>query len=100
MSKQLVARALRELAIDNEESTPIQRAIDDSTAALIRAVDAQYPEGYDENGGFIAHDFGGYLFCSDCLGRSAYDGHRPDCHRWNTRVALLNLCRDILGEQE
>ena len=99
MSKELVARALRELAIDNEESTPLQRAIDDSTAALIRAVDAQYPEGYDENGGFIAHDFGGYLFCAGCLGEHR-KGHKPDCDRWNTRVALLALCRDITGEKE
>ena len=96
MSKELVARALRELAIDNEESTPLQRAIDDSTAALIRAVDAQYPEGYDEEGGLEILEVNGRR-CYDCW---RIGGHAPDCHRWNIRVALLNLCRDILGEKE
>ena len=93
----LVARALRELAIDNEESTPIQRAIDDSTAALIRAVDEQYPEGYDEIAGFELPCGGDRFRCYDCWQIVA---HEPDCHRWNIRVALLNLCRDILGEKE
>lgn len=96
MSKELVARALRELAVDNEESTPIQRAVDDSTAALIRAVDAQYPEGYDEEGGLEILEVDGRR-CYDCW---RIGSHEPDCHSWNTRVALLNLCRDILGEQE
>jgi len=90
MSKQLVARALKVL-------DPYEQG--DFTAALIRAVDAQYPDGYDENGGFIAHDFGGYLFCADCLGEHR-KGHKSNCRRWNTREALLNLCRDITGEQE
>lgn len=97
MSKELVARALAELS----DSRVLIRSkiIDEPIATLIRAVDAQYGEGYDENGGFIAHDFGGYLFCAGCLGEHR-KGHKPDCDRWNTRVALLALCRDITGEKE
>ena len=97
MSKELVARALAELS----DSRVLIRSkiIDEPIATLIRAVDAQYGEGYDENGGFIAHDFGGYLFCAGCLGEHR-KGHKPDCDRWNTRVALLALCRDILGEKK
>ncbi len=87
MSKQLVARALR--ALD-----PYGQG--DSTAHLIRAVDAQYPEGYDETGGFTWES---NTACSYCVG-TPDGGHRPHCHRWHTRVALLALCRDITGEKE
>lgn len=104
MSNQLVARALKALqsgrvAYQPEDCNGLAM-IGGQLAELISRIDAQYPEGYDDGGGFIAHDFSGYLFCPYCLGSSAYDGHTPDCHHWNTRVALLNLCRDILGEQE
>ena len=101
MSKELVARAL-EILQDHNFGAYIgggHREAGDNLAALIRAVDAQYPEGFDENGGFITHDFGGYLFCAGCLGEHR-KGHKPDCHRWHTRVALLALCRDITGEKE
>ena len=101
MSKELVARAL-EILQDHNFGAYIgggHREAGDNLAALIRAVDAQYPEGYDDGGGFIAHDFGGYLFCAGCLGEHR-KGHKPDCDRWNTRVALLALCRDITGEKE
>lgn len=96
MSKELVARALTELAIDGEESTAIQRAIDASIANLIRAVDALYPDGYDEVEGFELWCVNGPQ-CSTCFGSDK--GHHSDCKCWNTRVALLALCRDITGEK-
>jgi len=112
MSKQLVARALelldKELVFIRAESfrndpmgvTILVTRLDDSPAALIRAVDAQYPEGYDEAEGLeLDYDEGGlctYMVCETCGQRKT---HAPTCHRWNTRVALLALCRDITGEK-
>jgi len=96
MSKELVARALR--ALD-----PYGQG--DSTAALIRAVDAQYGEGYDRHKGLTAvlRDTPGWEIvgraCTACPGTDQID-HSPNCTHWNTRVALLALCRDILGEKE
>ena len=103
MSNQLVARALKALqsgrvAYQPEDCNGLAM-IGGQLAELISRIDAQYPEGYDDGGGFIAHDFGGYLFCAGCLGEHR-KGHKPDCDRWNTRVALLALCRDITGEKE
>lgn len=107
MSKELVARALelldKEPVFIRAESfrndpmgvTILGTRLDDSTAALIRAVDAQYPEGYDEAGGFTWES---NTACSYCVG-TPDGGHRPHCHRWHTRVAMLALCRDILGEK-
>lgn len=92
MSKELVARALR--ALD-----PYGQG--DSTANLIRAVDAQYPTGWDEEGGFYIPGFGvadPELCCDWCLGYQS-NGHAENCQANNTRVALLALCRDILGEK-
>ena len=93
MSKQLVARALAELS----DSRVLIRSkiIDEPIATLIRAVDEQYPEGYDETGGFTWES---NTACSYCVG-TPDGGHRPHCHRWHTRVALLALCRDITGEK-
>lgn len=87
MSKELVARALR--ALD-----PYGQG--DSTANLIRAVDALYPDGYDEVEGFELWCVNGPQ-CSTCFGSDK--GHHSDCKCWNARVALLALCRDILGEK-
>lgn len=98
MSKQLVARALAELS----DSRVLIRSkiIDEPIATLIRAVDEQYPEGYDEAGGFTVFGVWGqpeHLKCRDCFGRDEI-GHASNCTRWHTRVALLALCRDIVGD--
>lgn len=110
MSKQLVARALDRL-VDGYVLSRI--VLDDfdrplthislgapALANLIRAVDEQYPEGYDETGGYTSTDSIGHVYCKECLAGRDYNGHGNNCDRWNTRVALLNLCRDILGEKE
>ena len=97
MSKELVARALYVL---EEHNCGVYidggyREVGDQLIAHIRAVDAQYPEGYDEEGGLEILEVNGRR-CYDCWRTG---GHAPDCHKWNTRVALLALCRDILGEK-
>ena len=96
MSKELVARALAELS----ESRVLIRSkiIDEPIAALIRAVDAQYGEEYDGDGGYESL-WDPPRICA-CCWETPIAGHNPKCNRWNTRVALLNLCRDILGEKE
>lgn len=107
MSKQLVARALEHLV----DGYVLSRAVLDdfgrslthislgapALAALIRAVDALYPDGYDEVEGFELWCVNGPQ-CSTCFGSDK--GHHSDCKCWNTRVALLALCRDITGEKE
>ena len=111
MSKELVARALelldKEPVFIRAESfrndpmgvTILVTRLDDSPAALIRAVDEQYPEGYDEAEGCTEFPPGvGRLRCAECRGRGTA-GHDPYCRSWNTRVALLALCRDITGEK-
>ena len=104
MSKELVARALAELS----DSRVLIRSkiIDEPIATLIRAVDAQYPEGYDEAGGFLGElrdatefDADTLRICTTCY-RNSHEPHGKLCHRWHTRVALLALCRDITGEKE
>ena len=99
MSKQLVARALAELS----DSRVLIRSkiIDEPIAALIRAVDAQYGTKYDEQDGFLRGLTNTPYpsdFCTSCYSERQ-GGHDPNCRRWNTRVALLALCRDILGEK-
>ena len=109
MSRQFVARALEHLV----DGYVLSRAVLDdfgrslthislgapALAALIRAVDAQYPEGYDEAEGCTEFPPGvGRLRCAECRGRGTA-GHDPYCRSWNTRVALLALCRDITGEK-
>lgn len=110
MSRQFVARALEHLVDGYVLSRIVLNEVDMSLthislgapalAALIRAVDAQYPEGYDEAEGLeLDYDEGGlctYMVCETCGQRKT---HAPTCRRWNTRVALLALCRDITGEK-
>ena len=98
MSKQLVARALAELS----DSRVLIRSkiIDEPIATLIRAVDEQYPEGYDEQEGLdYRFMLDGSTRCPECYANPFLRKHNPDCHRWNARVALLALCRDITGEK-
>ena len=109
MSRQFVARALEHLVDGYVLSRIVLNEVDMSLthislgapalAALIRAVDAQYPEGYDEAEGYTSTDSGGDTYCKECLAARDYNGHGNNCHRWNTRVALLALCRDITGEK-
>ena len=99
MSKQLVARALAELS--DSRVLIRYKIIDEPIATLIRAVDAQYGTKYDEQDGFLRGLTNTPYpsdFCTSCYAERQ-DGHAPDCRRWNTRVALLALCRDILGEK-
>lgn len=115
MSKELVARALEHLVDGYVLSRAVLDDFDRSLthislgapalAALIRAVDAMYPEGYDEGGGFLGElrdatefDADTLRICTTCY-RNSHEPHGKLCHRWNTRVALLALCRDITGEK-
>lgn len=104
MSKELVARAL-EILQDHNFGAYIgggHREAGDNLAALIRAVDAQYGTKYDEQDGFLRGLTNTPYpsdFCTSCYSERQ-GGHDPNCRRWNTRVALLALCRDILGEKE
>ena len=99
MSKQLVARALERL-----RELLVHRGLppdDDQLMDLIRAVDAQYGTKYDEQDGFLRGLTNTPYpsdFCTSCYSERQ-GGHDPNCRRWNTRVALLNLCRDITGEK-
>lgn len=111
MSKELVARALEYLVDGYVLSRIVLNEVDMSLthislgapalAALIRAVDDQYGTKYDEQDGFL-HGLTNTPYpsdiCTSCYAERQ-DGHAPDCRRWNTRVALLALCRDILGEK-
>ena len=105
MSKELVARALERLERDIDDLCLHDRHYEDEAEririqmALIRAVDEQYPEGYDETGGYTSTDSIGHVYCKECLAGRDYNGHGNNCDRWNTRVALLALCRDITGEK-
>jgi hypothetical protein len=69
-------------------------------ADLITAVDALYPEGYDENGGLLGNESNyprtglSGRFCLHC-GNNQKSSHRDDCSQWNARQSLLALCKKI-----